>query len=447
MACLSVICNNGFFKSRELLGVRVGKAGSCAHRSLGGGLALFPVVKFQTLRKFERGSSCNVNLMQKLPRHDWIRPLRFRGDSKWPPGLFCRSRIEPGSDGFSDIERAYVRKGRRGIRRKFSLRLRPRFWLLASRFKRVSAMSMSNDLGVFLRKNLKRVTLSASVSVALGLCYTFLKVTALPSPKLVPYSVLIMSLQDGNVTKVLLEEGSRRIYYNTSSGSQSNSPIGTAVDVTEKNDVVPAGKMIGASMPKKFLRARAATRQWQYATRKIDHDEKFLLSLMREKVTIYSSAPRSWIPSTPLMWLLYRQLSAANSPAKKRRPNSQTVNFDDVEGVDAAKVELMETHIHRKSLLVATFLQPFFLIFIHELATVACRPQSIGRGRGRWCVEQQSCDDRAAVVRRSNPEDLCSRFPWEIWNFEWNFSDLITLDFISLLHENENLLFKFARWI
>lgn len=369
MACLSVICNNGFFKSRELLGVRVGKAGSCGHRSLGGGLALFPLVKFQTLRKFERGSSCNANSMQKLSRHDWIRPLRFHGGSKWPPGLSCRSRIEPGSDGFSDIERGYMRKGRRGIRRKFSLRLRPRFWLLASRFKRVSAMSMLNDLGVFLRKNLKRVTLSASVSVALGLCYIFLKVTALPSPKLVPYSDLIMSLQDGNVTKVLLEEGSRRIYYNASSGSQvndkipeeklmeSNSPIGTAVDITEKNDVVPAGKMISASMPKKFLRARAAMPQWQYATRKIDHDEKFLLNLMREKGTIYSSAPQSvlmsvrstlitiislWIPLTPLMWLLYRQLSAANSPAKKRQPNSQTVNFDDVEGVDAAKVELME---------------------------------------------------------------------------------------------------------
>lgn len=369
MACLSVICNNGFFESRELLGVRVGKASSCAQRSVRGGLALFPLVKFRTLCKFEHGSSCNVNSIRKLSRHDWNRPLRFRGGSESPPGLSCRSRIEPGSDEFIDIERGYVRKRRRGIRRKFSLRLRPRFRLLASRFKRVSAMSMLNDLGVFLRKNLKRVTLSASVSVALGLCYIFLKVTALPSPKLVPYSDLIMSLQNGNVTKVLLEEGSRRIYYNMSSGShvndkfpeekstESNSPTGTGADITEKKEVVPAGKMIGASMPKKLLRARAAMPQWQYSTRKIDHNEKFLLSLMRDKGTMYSSAPQSvlmsvrstlitiislWIPLTPLMWLLYRQLSAANSPAKKRRPNNQTVNFDDVEGVDAAKVELME---------------------------------------------------------------------------------------------------------
>ncbi|KAJ0651796.1 putative ATPase, AAA-type, core, P-loop containing nucleoside triphosphate hydrolase [Helianthus annuus] len=78
---------------------------------------------------------------------------------------------------------------------------------------------------------------------------------------------------------------------------------------------------------------------------------------MREKGITYSSSPQSvlmsmrntlitilslWIPLTPLMWLLYRQLSAANSPAKKRRPSNQVVNFEDVEGVDTAKVELME---------------------------------------------------------------------------------------------------------
>ena len=88
-----------------------------------------------------------------------------------------------------------------------------------------------------------------------------------------------------------------------------------------------------------------------------DHDESYLLNLMREKGTTYSSAPQSflmsmrsilitvitlWIPLTPIMWLVYRQLNAANSPAKKRRPSNQLVSFEDVEGVDSAKVELME---------------------------------------------------------------------------------------------------------
>ncbi|BBH00143.1 cell division protein ftsH, putative [Prunus dulcis] len=80
---------------------------------------------------------------------------------------------------------------------------------------------------------------------------------------------------------------------------------------------------------------------------------------MREKGITYSSAPQSvlmsmrttlitiislWIPLLPLMWLLYRQLTAGNSPAKKRRPDNQSVGFDDVEGVDSAKLELMESY-------------------------------------------------------------------------------------------------------
>jgi ATP-dependent Zn protease len=106
---------------------------------------------------------------------------------------------------------------------------------------------------------------------------------------------------------------------------------------------------------------RSSAPEWQFSTRKVDHDEKFLLSLMREKGITYGSAPQSllmsmrttlitiislWIPLMPLMWLLYRQLSAANSPAKKRRPDNQLVGFDDVEGVDAAKLELMEVIIY-----------------------------------------------------------------------------------------------------
>ena len=54
-----------------------------------------------------------------------------------------------------------------------------------------------------------------------------------------------------------------------------------------------------------------------------------------------------WIPLIPLMWLLYHQLPAANSPAKKRKPSSQTVGFEDVQGVDSAKVELMEVIISK----------------------------------------------------------------------------------------------------
>nr|DAD31609.1 TPA_asm: hypothetical protein HUJ06_010460 [Nelumbo nucifera] len=256
-------------------------------------------------------------------------------------------------------------------RKRFSLRLRPRLRLLSRRLRNASVWAMSGKFGTFLRKNLKGVTLSITISIVLGLCYLFLKLTAVPSPKIVPYSDLITNLQSGTVSKVLFEEGSRRIFYNIKSQSpenihllenQSSSgdiPSESVAAAVNGEDSVKTRPRMGLSVLQKFSRpkARDSTQEWQCSTRKIDHDENFLLSLMREKGTIYSSAPQSvlmsirnilitvlslWIPLTPLMWLLYRQLSAANSPAKKRRPSNQTVNFDDVEGVDAAKAELME---------------------------------------------------------------------------------------------------------
>lgn len=215
-------------------------------------------------------------------------------------------------------------------KRRFSLRLRPRLRLLSYRLKQVSPRGLIREAGDFLGRNSRRVTLSAAVSTALGVCFLFLKFTAVPASKVVAYSDLVSSLQSGVVSTVLFEEGSRRIFYNTQEGL----------------NLVEGGRTSSSSTPK-----------WQFSTRKIDHDENFLLSLMREKGTSYSSAPQSavmamrsilvtvlslWIPLMPLMWLLYRQLAAANSPAKKRRPSNLRVNFEDVEGVDAAKEELVE---------------------------------------------------------------------------------------------------------
>lgn len=201
---------------------------------------------------------------------------------------------------------------------------------MSYRLKQVSPRGLIREAGDFLGRNSRRVTLSAAVSTALGVCFLFLKFTAVPASKVVAYSDLVSSLQSGVVSTVLFEEGSRRIFYNTQEGL----------------NLVEGGRTSSSSTPK-----------WQFSTRKIDHDENFLLSLMREKGTSYSSAPQSavmamrsilvtvlslWIPLMPLMWLLYRQLAAANSPAKKRRPSNLRVSFEDVEGVDAAKEELVE---------------------------------------------------------------------------------------------------------
>lgn len=227
--------------------------------------------------------------------------------------------------------------------RRFSMRLRPRLRLLSYKLKRVSLRGLIDAAFGLFRNNYKKITLSTAISLAMGFCFMFLKITAVPMSKVVPYSNLISNLQGGKVLTVLFEEGSRRIFYNTAADSSKPEE---SVPKSQTNPVSASSSRRPLPVPK-----------WQYVTRKIDHDENFLLGLMRETGTTYSSAPQSalasmrnvlitiislWVPLTPLMWLLYRQLSSSNSLVKKRRASNQTTSFDDVAGVDAAKEELME---------------------------------------------------------------------------------------------------------
>lgn len=252
------------------------------------------------------------------------------------------------------------------FRKKFSLRLRSsRKRLSWRRLARASMKSTLTRIQTFLGKNVKRLTLSTSVPTLLGMCFLFLKITSMSTPQVVPYSNLIASLQNGCVSNVLFEEGTRRIYYNTQMlnskdivtvEDRSLSLDENLVDTNVNNDA-PQNNLEEQNMPGTMKKSRKPSPTWQFSTRKIDHDESYLLGLMREKGTSYASAPQSalmsmrsmlitvltlWIPLIPLMYLLYRQLSAANSPAKKRRPSNQLVCFEDVDGVDSAKVELME---------------------------------------------------------------------------------------------------------
>lgn len=280
--------------------------------------------------------------------------------------LLCYSKFKLGFNEKIYIDTQLDNGRNNAKKRKFSLRLRPRIRLLLRRLKRASIKSMLDGLVVFFRKNVKRVTFSTSISVVLGLCFLLLKITAMPTPKVVPYSDLIMSIQNGSVEKVLFEEGTRSIYYNSKlpndkdSESAMDKSSGNGGSVSE-NDVekgISGDNMEeGKNMLVKPTKSQGASPLWEFSTRKIDHDESYLLSLMRERGISYGSAPQSvltsmrsilitvltlWIPLTPLMWLAYRQFSAGNSPAKKRRPSNQLFSFEDVEGVDAAKVELME---------------------------------------------------------------------------------------------------------
>ncbi|EXB53836.1 ATP-dependent zinc metalloprotease FtsH [Morus notabilis] len=355
MACFSLAFSNGFLVARDKLGFCSGKTKSlrrcerfCCNRS-------FPfasVMGFHSFYKSQNGLLWNGNLSSLVNNgYCSVSPLGLCSCYNLQNGLPCEDEIETlRSANNGDNKQAYLGKrenGRVKRRRRFSLRLRPRFRLLTIKMKRASLGSVLNDVGAFLRKNMRKVMLSASLFLALGLCHLFLKITSLPSPKMVPYSDLIASLQNE------IEDTGMSNRESTAISLPNESVTNNVVS----DDISKLVQPVSANVMKKFLRKRASTPEWQYATRKVDHDEEFLLSLMREKGTIYSSAPQSvlmsmrstlltvialWIPLIPLMWLLYRQLSAANSPARKQKRDLEIVGFDDVEGVDAAKVELME---------------------------------------------------------------------------------------------------------
>uniref|UniRef100_A0A2P2JI09 ATP-dependent zinc metalloprotease FtsH isoform X1 n=1 Tax=Rhizophora mucronata TaxID=61149 RepID=A0A2P2JI09_RHIMU len=372
MASFSVVCNSGLWSVKHNLGIYTAKTVSLRLYRAGGCIsALVPYRGIYNISEFQHSLLCRTKSRSIYCKESVVTLLGFDVCCKSQHGLSCGNKIKPLVNGSSIDEQAQLgRTENGGVRRRFSLRLRPRLRLFSMRLKRVSVSSTSGDFGTFLKNNNKRVSLSASISVALGICYLFFRLTAVSPPKVVPYSDLIVSLQSGSVTKVLLEEGSRRIYFNTNNEGNEitqnseaeshpkdlqNGNVANAITRKGMVSITDGASTIGMLM--KFARPKVSTPEWQFSTRKIDHDEKFLLSLMRQRGTTYSSSPQSvlmsmrnmlitilslWIPLTPLMWLLYRQLYAANSLAKKRRSNNQTITFDDVEGVDTAKVELME---------------------------------------------------------------------------------------------------------
>lgn len=347
MASFPIVSNDGFLITQRNLRVHVVKT-ECLERYRGVSYSL--------------SNSCYSSISFPL--------LGIYNCCKTQQRLLCNTRIRSMKNEKRNTKTHLPNRVNSGLRKRFSfIRLRPRLLLLSKRLKRVSIKSMLNDLGAFLRKNLRKVALSTLVSIVLGMCFLFLKLTAIPSPKVVPYSDLIIGLQNGSVVKVLFEEGSRHIYFNTNLRSAENTQMSEDKSVAENaeanrsegavidSDVVRNSKVAQSNLWRKLTKTRPSAPQWQFSTRKIDQDVSYLLSLMRERGATYSSAPQSvltsmrsilvtvltlWIPLTPLMWLLYRQLSAANSPAKKKRPSNQQVSFEDVEGVDTAKVELME---------------------------------------------------------------------------------------------------------
>lgn len=341
MGTVVVLSNNGFFVTPEKLGVHSGKSQTFGRiRNLN---CAFSNSRFSSA-SFELSGirSCSES-RHRLQYKSMIRSVINRKSENKGTQLGKRENV--------------------GMRKRFSLRLRPRLRLLSKRLKRISVSSFLNDLGTFFRKNVMGVI----VAVALGLCYSFLFLTRAQPPRVVPYSDLVTSLQSGEVTRVMFEEESRRIYYNTDSWSvekdaisEDKSPVyaqdGNVVDSVGTGRVGRRQGVTVLNVFRKLMRIQASNPKWEYSTRKIDHDESYLLSLMRDMGVRYSSAPQSllWLvrsivatvlvfwPLPLFMWYLRRQLFDANSHVKKQTSSDSMVTFDDVEGIDTAKVELME---------------------------------------------------------------------------------------------------------
>ncbi|KAJ4819193.1 ATP-dependent zinc metalloprotease FTSH-like protein [Rhynchospora pubera] len=158
------------------------------------------------------------------------------------------------------------------------------------------------------------------------LAYRALSTSKKTSIKEVPYSELVSEVKLGNVASVEFEEASRWIYFHTITSHQEE--------------------------------VEGLTWNIKYKTRTVKKDKKFLLGLLHDKEVVYRSVRPSlcrflftsictialfWITIVPVIWFSeVWHNSLGNSTKKYRTGTRQKVTFDDVQGVNSAKAELIE---------------------------------------------------------------------------------------------------------
>ncbi|XP_076959819.1 putative inactive ATP-dependent zinc metalloprotease FTSHI 3, chloroplastic [Bidens hawaiensis] len=156
----------------------------------------------------------------------------------------------------------------------------------------------------------------------------------------VPYSDLVGSIREGSVINVQFVENSRVIYYNTKPSA-------------EQDVEVPQTKLGQIALLK------ALEPRWKYYTRNVGDDKYQLIKMLKDQGITYGSDPEllsdsmktfafAMLQLAPYWFMLgvqgfqlYHQLNLGRMT--KRKPSKkQSVTFDDVEGVDSAKAELLE---------------------------------------------------------------------------------------------------------
>nr|XP_043613945.1 probable inactive ATP-dependent zinc metalloprotease FTSHI 3, chloroplastic [Erigeron canadensis]XP_043613946.1 probable inactive ATP-dependent zinc metalloprotease FTSHI 3, chloroplastic [Erigeron canadensis] len=225
----------------------------------------------------------------------------------------------------------------------------------------------------FLRNNMVPV----SVSVAMVMCYLLLR-SKRSKFKVTPYSDLLKGLRDGTVTRVQLRENSRCVVYDSVPRisesakvlNQGSSPIlkfqkmlaSMVGNLLPKHDIIPGlyhSQIVADKKNLELVASQLPKHGWQFSTRYIDDDYRELLNLMKEKGTTYALDPEPFVvsagrrvcstllsqaPSWAMLSLVARGLGGGgggSSIARKPSKNDM-VTFDDVQGVDEAKAELME---------------------------------------------------------------------------------------------------------
>ncbi|XP_076893220.1 putative inactive ATP-dependent zinc metalloprotease FTSHI 3, chloroplastic [Bidens hawaiensis] len=191
-----------------------------------------------------------------------------------------------------------------------------------------------------LRTKIYTVIVGASFCVVVAFISFALPKQVKMRHTVVPYSDLVGSIREGSVINVQFVENSRVIYYNTKPSA-------------EQDVEVPQTKLGQIALLK------ALEPKWKYYTRNVGDDKYQLVKMLKDQGITYGSDPEllsdsmktfafAMLQLAPYWFMLgvqgfqlYHQLNLGRMT--KRKPSKkQSVTFDDVEGVDSAKAELLE---------------------------------------------------------------------------------------------------------
>nr|GEY43928.1 probable inactive ATP-dependent zinc metalloprotease FTSHI 3, chloroplastic [Tanacetum cinerariifolium] len=187
------------------------------------------------------------------------------------------------------------------------------------------------------------VVAGISLCAAVGLCsFGFQKLQG-PRSINVPYSDFVHSIEDGSVTRVQFVENSRQIYFNKRPSEDQNIQTPQTYSLTKRLDGV-----IKTTFPK-----------WDYATNNIEEDKYEVVKMLKDRDVMYGSERTLLSASTKNYLFVFFQVAPfwimviltcfqlnlqhdLGKVTKKKPSMKQSVTFDDVKGVDAAKAELLE---------------------------------------------------------------------------------------------------------